>query len=469
MHADACDVNVLVRHGHLAQVLLLCELATLGKLGHRSLGCCLGRLTARVAVHLRVKDEDVHVLLAGNHVVQATVPDVVGPAVSTNNPEAAAAEHVFQVVEVVDLWMRALLLLQKRHELLHDLMVDAAALRQQEVMHLLLAHHQELLQCLTKFVGHRHGLIRQGVLHLHCEVVAALLEGLAHAEAELGVVFEQGVGPGRTLSLVVRGVREGWVGATPDRGAACGIGNNKSIAEELRHQLHVRRLATALARPRELKVWFLKLGALDRRLVNFVAAIRQCHSEVPVGLLFLNDLLGRTQGKCIRGANAHAKLAASAVPRRHLNAVLVVVQNTSSDGRTTAFFERCRCFPKLLRSHQEWSHSCMGADQTALVALRALVHVYRRHLDCNATLLVLTGTTWHAATGHKGTHGKRVAIQIVARFLHLRGKLRGILHFREHAGPLGISDNAGFGVRSLRVDCQGCPSSWNFAFHDACY
>ena len=91
-------------------------------------------------------------------------------------------------------------------------------------------------------------LKRNPDLHLHCEVVTALLEGLAeriqqihvisrclcqhvaavlpraslaHAEAELGVVFEQGVGPGRTLSLVVRGVREGWVGATPDRGAAC--------------------------------------------------------------------------------------------------------------------------------------------------------------------------------------------------------------------------------------------------------
>ena len=45
-------------------------------------------------------------------------------------------------------------------------------------------------------------------------------DGLAHAETELRVVFEQGVSPSRTLSLGVDGVGEGWIGAAPDGRAA---------------------------------------------------------------------------------------------------------------------------------------------------------------------------------------------------------------------------------------------------------
>ena len=48
---------------------------------------------------------------------------------------------------------------------------------------------------------------------------------LAHAEAELGVVFEERVGPGRALALGVGRVREGRIGATPDGGAACNLCN----------------------------------------------------------------------------------------------------------------------------------------------------------------------------------------------------------------------------------------------------
>ena len=48
---------------------------------------------------------------------------------------------------------------------------------------------------------------------------------LAHAEAELGVVFEERVGPGRALALGVGRVGEGRIGATPDGGAACNLCN----------------------------------------------------------------------------------------------------------------------------------------------------------------------------------------------------------------------------------------------------
>eukprot|EP00438_Fugacium_kawagutii_P001156 Skav206555 [mRNA] locus=scaffold925:29375:32052:- [translate_table: standard] len=152
----------------------------------------------------------------GDDVIQTAIADVVGPAVSAHNPEAAAAEHVFQLIEFLDLGMCTFLLLQQRHKLLHDAVIQAAALGQQKIVHLLLAHHRELFQGGTKIIRHFHGLITEGILHLEGQIVATLLEGLAHAETELCVVFEEGVGPGRALTLAVRGVGEGWVGATPN-------------------------------------------------------------------------------------------------------------------------------------------------------------------------------------------------------------------------------------------------------------
>ena len=53
--------------------------------------------------------------------------------------------------------------------------------------------------------------------------------GLAHAEAELGVVFEERVGPGKALALGVGRVGEGRIGATPDGGAACQGKSEKNV------------------------------------------------------------------------------------------------------------------------------------------------------------------------------------------------------------------------------------------------
>ena len=97
-------------------------------------------------------------------------------------------------------------------------------------------------------------------LDLHSQVVAALLESLrcanlcfqmlpnamlrhamlcyamssnifhpclAHAKAELRIVFEEGVGPRRALTLGVHRVWEGWIGAAPDGRAASEHGDQQ--------------------------------------------------------------------------------------------------------------------------------------------------------------------------------------------------------------------------------------------------
>ena len=66
------------------------------------------------------------------------------------------------------------------------------------------------------------------------------------AQAKLCVVLKQRVGPCRPKALGVGGVGVGGVGASPNGGAASGIGDDQALAEQLRQQLDIGRLATAL-------------------------------------------------------------------------------------------------------------------------------------------------------------------------------------------------------------------------------
>mmetsp|Transcript_95195 Transcript_95195/g.199086 ORF Transcript_95195/g.199086 Transcript_95195/m.199086 type:complete len:391 (-) Transcript_95195:1291-2463(-) len=79
----------------------------------------------------------------------------------------------------------------------------------------------------------------------------------------------------------------------------------------------------------------------------------------------------------------------------------------------------------------------MGADETALVALSAQVHVHTRDLDGNSSLLVLAGAQRHAATRLEGADWQLVAVQVVTRLLNALGKaLRRILLFPPIRGSL---------------------------------
>ena len=80
-----------------------------------------------------------------------------------------------------------------------------------------------------------------------------LVGGEAQAQAELGIVLEQRVGPGRAAALGVRGPGRRRQVAAVDRRAAGGVGDLQAVAEQLREQLEVRRLAAAGAGAGELE------------------------------------------------------------------------------------------------------------------------------------------------------------------------------------------------------------------------
>src|SRR5699024_9237427 len=63
----------------------------------------LGSLTTGVGVHLGVKDHDVDVVAGSQHVVQAAVTDVVGPAVAAEDPEALLGQELLILQDLLGL------------------------------------------------------------------------------------------------------------------------------------------------------------------------------------------------------------------------------------------------------------------------------------------------------------------------------------------------------------------------------
>ena len=99
-HRDLRHINVTVGRGDETEVLLSDALTAGGKLRHGTRRRRLRRLTAGVGVNLRVEDENVHIFAAGDHVVETAVANVVGCAVTTDDPLRTLGEEVAQLAEL---------------------------------------------------------------------------------------------------------------------------------------------------------------------------------------------------------------------------------------------------------------------------------------------------------------------------------------------------------------------------------
>ena len=84
---DVGDVDVPVGDRLEPEVLLGDRFARRGELGRRAERRRLGLLAAGVRVDLGVEHQDVHVAAEREHVVEAAVADVVGPAVAADEPD----------------------------------------------------------------------------------------------------------------------------------------------------------------------------------------------------------------------------------------------------------------------------------------------------------------------------------------------------------------------------------------------
>lgn len=95
------------------------------------------------------------------------------------------------------------------------------------------------------------------------------------------------------MALCIHAIRSRRCRGAPDRGTACGIGNQHSIAEKLGHELGVRSLSATGAGPGEFEQGFYELAAFESFYVHQILLFGDRGGEVPVGNLLLELRLER--------------------------------------------------------------------------------------------------------------------------------------------------------------------------------
>ena len=157
------------------------------------------------------------------------------------------------------------------------------------------------------------------------------VQAQAQAEAELGVVLEERIGPGGPAAVAVARVGRGRQVAAVDGGAARGVGDDRAVAEELGEQLDVGRLAAAGAGAGEFEERIEELGALHlvelegRAVGRGEASGRTRNSAAPrhaaaAAAAMLMAFFARI-GLALDRAELHAELAAGAILGRDLQRV----------------------------------------------------------------------------------------------------------------------------------------------------
>ena len=374
---DRGHVDVLVGHGDHAQVLLRGRLASGGELGHRAPGGRLGGLATGVGIDLGIQHQQVDVLARGQRMVQATEADVVGPAVAADDPDALA----HQVVGDGEQPPRAFVVdaAQQHLQLLHPapLFHDAGLIR-------LVGSEQVLEQLRLELVT------QLGQQHLG--LVNVLVDGKAEAQAELGIVLEQRVVPGRPPPFRVGRVGGGGQVPAVDGGAAGGIGDEHAVTEHLSGKTDVGRLAAAQAGAGELEQRLRQHRRLHLRPGHLAAIVlAELLEEGPVDAVLLQDLLlGHHVQRLVAGvalvprrADIGTEAAAGAVVGRHLVGDVEPLELLAPHG---AVAETLGCILELLLGEDLGADGRVGTDEGTLAALDAQIRIPAGQLQGDGAL-----------------------------------------------------------------------------------
>ena len=311
--------------------------------------------------------------------VEPAGADVVGPAVAADDPDAAPDQVVDDAEQVGDggSVQRVEPLFQLGDPLALGPQLRFPQLRRSEdVVHQLRADDVPQL-----------GEAPAGQLGVP-------VGGEPEAEPELGVVLEEGVRPGRATPLGVGRPRRRRQVAAVDRRAAGCVGDHQPVAEELREELDVRRLAAAGAGAGELEERLQELGAAHRAEVDPRPVARGQRLEerdvVPLGgdqrlarceVDRLADRVSRRDGR----ARFDAQLAAGAVLDVDLQGVPGVGQ---ADGRQRSRPEEVRSPLQLGLVVVPGPDHAVRADEAAVAALDAELLVPDRDQLRDVELLV---------------------------------------------------------------------------------
>ena len=314
---DPGHVDVTVLHGDERQILFRGALAPGGKLGDRTHRRGLRGLAAGVGVDLRIEHQHLHVGAGSEHMVEATIADVVGPAVAADDPDGFLDEIISERPQARGGGTRDGLELRFQGQHAVPLGGDAGLgglIRRQQRGHRRKSDGQdEFLQQLARGAG-------------------AVLDREMQPQAEFGVVLKERVGPGRPATFLVGAIGRGRQVAAIDGGATRRVGDEQPVADELGEQLEIGRLTATGAGAGEFDERRHELRALDPgRIEPRAVRIRELHEKVPVGprgdqqrrLRDHVDGLVPRVGLVLGRADLHAQRAAGAVLGCNLDGVFL--------------------------------------------------------------------------------------------------------------------------------------------------
>ena len=418
-HRNLSYIYIAVGHGDASQVFLLGLFSAGSKLCDCSLRSSLGGLPAGVGVYLGVEYHDVDILAGSDYVIQSAETDVVSPSVSTEYPLRLLSQEVFLLQDILGGVTSACL--KSSNQLVGSRAVGCAYCE----------------GIVPLFDGSLHIL----VVRIGSESVQLVFQSVTdcslseqHTVSKLSRILEQRVGPCRTMSLCVDGVRSGGRGVTPDGGTSRCVGDVHSVAEQLSQQLRVRCLAASAAGSGELKQRLLELRSLHGVYFEFIDDIlflRKLYSVIEVLLLVLVRLEA-LHGDCLLlcGADIHAGAASGTVESGYCDGKLVL-----RHAEHLLHLHSLGCCSSLLLGHCNRTDTCMRAYIGADVTSDTLVGIPYGNIRSNAALLVCSGTG-RGVTGLISLHNRyrnRVTLLSVYLCLYV---LYEIDHFRSALADL---------------------------------
>ncbi len=293
-----------------------------------------------------------------------------------------------------------------------------------------------------------------------------LVGGQPEPQAELGVVLEQRVGPGRPAPLRVGRPRGRGEVAAVDGGTAGRVGDHRAVAEQLGEELEVGGLAAARARARELEEWLEELGAADGAEVHAGAVghgqgLEERH--VPprrVGPGLAGDQVDGLAGRVARGerrARLHAQPAPGAVLGVHLQRV---PRTGQPDGPQRGGVEVLRSAVERRAVVEARADHAVRAHERAVAALDARVRVPLRDRLRDGALLEGGRTDGVGAVHGQRAHGQGVPTPGHHLGGHGADELRRV--GRHHGGRLADAgdlarDRDGVQARQRAVDRRVLP------------
>ena len=343
--------------------------------------------------------------------------DVVRPAVATDDPHAAADQVVEDAAQVLD--DRTVELVEPARERRDPLTLGTQLglphlRRGQDLVHQLCPY--DVAQLLQSEAG---------------ELVVAVGRE-AQPQPELGVVLEQRVRPCRAVpGRIDRPRRRRLVSAVDRRAAGC-VGDGQSVAEQLREQLQVRRLAAPGAGAGELEQRFEELGPADGAEVHAGAVV--CRQLLEEG-----DVLALAREQRLQVVEVD-RLAARLIGRGHRTgldaqpasgAVLDVHLQREPGVREAGPLQQRRpeavgSALQALRGVVAGADHAVRADEAAVAALDAELRIPDGDDVRDVALLVLGRATRIRAVDRKRAHGQLIAEAGHHRRGHSAHELRSV-------------------------------------------